>query len=305
MTLDPMSAARSITFSSRDGLRLHARCYDAPASKRPPVLCLAGLTRNCRDFHDLALALSTGPQARTVYALDSRGRGLSQFDRNWRNYAVPVETQDAIDFTIMAGLHGATIVGTSRGGLLAMIMAALQPTTIGAVVLNDIGPVIERDGLARISGYVGRMPLPATWREAATLVGEMSRRNFPDVTAEHWAQAARAWYNEKDGRPAPGYDPAIGRGVSVTGAPLPQFWPQFLALSQVPVLVVRGENSDILSAQTHAEMLRRHPDCGTLSVSRQGHAPLLKDRPSIDAIARFVAAAEAGEPVSGRDFGTD
>lgn len=303
MTIDLKSAARSIRFSVRDGLQLHARCYDAPGSARPPVLCLAGLTRNSRDFHDLALALSTGPEARTVWALDSRGRGLSEYDRDWKNYNVLVETHDVIDFAAMAGLHGATIVGTSRGGLIAMVLAAIQPTLIRAVVLNDIGPVIERDGLSRIAGYVGRMPLPANWTEAATVAADMSRRSFPDVTAAQWDEVARAWFNERDGRPASGYDPAIGRTVSVTAAPIPQLWPQFLALSKVPTLAIRGENSDILGAETLGEMLRRHPDCAVLRVPRQGHAPLLKDRPSRDAIARFVKAAEAGEPMSGRDFG--
>ena len=164
-----------------------------------------------------------------------------------------------IDLAAMAGLHGATVIGTSRGGLIAMVLAAIQPTTIGAVVLNDIGPVIERDGLARIAGYVGRLPLPATWKDAGALVAEMSRGSFPDVAAGQWDEVARAWFNDKDGRPVPGYDAGIGRNVSVTATPTPDLWPQFLALSRVPVLVVRGENSDILGQATMAEMLRRHP----------------------------------------------
>lgn len=300
---DSTTTARSLRFSARDGLQLHARCYEAPGSTRPPVLCLAGLTRNSRDFHDLALSLSSGPDARTVWALDSRGRGLSEFDEDWRNYSVLVETHDVIDFAAMIGLHGATLIGTSRGGILTMLLAAIQPTTIGAVVLNDIGPVIELDGLSRIAGYVGRMPLPGSWKEAATMIGDMSRRHFPDVSSEHWEETAHAWYNEKGGRPAPGYDPGIARAVTVSASAIPQLWPQFMALSRVPALIVRGANSDILSAATLAEMLRRHPNCASLSVSRQGHAPLLKDWPSIDAIGRFIAAAEAGQRVAGRDFG--
>lgn len=303
MSFDRQAAGRSVHFSARDGLQLHARCYDAPGSRRPPVLCLAGLTRNSRDFHDLAVALSSGPAARTVWALDCRGRGQSAPDRNWRNYALPVEMQDAIDLVTIAGLHGATIVGTSRGGLIAMLMAAAQPTIIGAVVLNDIGPVIERDGLARIAGYVSRMPVPASWKEAAALVGNMSKAHFPDVPPETWEQVARAWFNEYDGKPAPGYDAAIGNTIPVTAAPVPALWPQFMALKRVPVLVVRGANSDILSEATMAEMQRRHPDCAALTVAGQGHAPLLKDNPTIDAIAAFLAAADAGETVSGRVFG--
>ncbi len=300
---DPDRLARSTRFSARDGLMLHARCYDAPGSTRPPVLCLAGLTRNSRDFHDLALALSTGPAARTVWALDSRGRGLSDRDPKWENYSVLVEAQDAIDLAAMAGLHGVTIIGTSRGGILAMIIAALQPTIIGAAVLNDIGPVIERDGLARIAGYAGRMPLPGSWKDATQIIADMSQRHFPAVPMEHWAEAARAWYNEKEGRPAAGYDPKIAKSVSVTTG-IPELWPQFLALSNVPTLAIRGENSDILSAATLKQMLTRHPNFAALVVAGQGHAPLLKDQPSIQTIARFIAAAENGERVAGQDFGS-
>lgn len=283
---------RSQLLSARDGLRLHVAHYEAPGSTRPPVICLAGLTRNSRDFHDLALALSTGPEARSVWALDCRGRGLSEHDRNWRNYNVITEAHDVIDLAAMAGLHGATIVGTSRGGILAMVLAAMMPALIGAVVLNDIGPVIERDGLARIAGYVGRMPLPGTWKQAEALAADMGRRHFPDVTAEEWEAVARAWYNESDGRPAPGYDAAIARSVSVTDSAIPELWPQFEGLTRVPMLVLRGENSDILGAGTVAEMMRRHPRCTAVTVPRQGHAPLLKDRETIAAIQRFIAAAE-------------
>lgn len=303
MASPPGSPGRSVRFSSKDGLSLHACCYDAPGSTRPPVLCLAGLTRNSRDFHDIAMALSTGPEARTVWALDSRGRGLSDHDPNWKNYNVLTEAQDVIEMATVAGLHGATIIGTSRGGLLAMVIAAMQPTIIGAVVMNDIGPVIERDGLIRIAGYVGRMPLPATWADAAQTIAEMSRRHFPDVPMAQWEEVARAWYSDKGGRPAPGFDRRIGKAVSATGVVIPALWPQFKGLANVPLLVVRGENSDILSQRTVDEMLAQHPDAAALTVPRQGHAPLLKDTYSIGAIARFTAAAERGEKVAGRDFG--
>src|SRR5262249_54680303 len=158
--------------------------------------------------------------------------------RNWRNYTVLVETQDVIDLSIIAGLHGATLIGTSRGGLIAMVLAALQPTIIGAVVLNDIGPVIEREGLARIAGYVGRTPLPASWQEAADVIAAMSRRHFPDVPPAHWLEVARAWYNDKDGQPAPGYDAAIARAASLAKTRLPELWPQFAGLSHLPTLAL-------------------------------------------------------------------
>lgn len=282
-----------IVFTVRDGLRLYARHYPAPGSLLRPAICLPGLTRNSRDFHDLAMALSHGEHARPVYALDLRGRGRSQFDRDWRNYAIPIEMLDVQDFQILRGLDQPAIIGTSRGGLIAMVLAAAQPSAVGAVVLNDIGPVIEREGLTRIKAYVGKVPLPATWEDATRLVADMNRRAFPDITDEQWAEVARQWFNEANGRPAPGYDPQLDRSFALSDGPAPELWPQYVALSHVPVLVIRGENSDLLSAATVEQMRARHPNCKSFTVPGQGHAPLLKDVESIANIARFLADADA------------
>jgi pimeloyl-ACP methyl ester carboxylesterase len=288
-----MQTWSDIHFSARDGLRLYARHYPAAGSGRRPVLCLAGLTRNARDFHDLATVLSqAGEAGRDVYAIDCRGRGRSGHDRDWHNYTVLVELNDVLDFMTLRGLTEAAIIGTSRGGLIAMLMAALRPCAIGAVVLNDIGPVIEREGLARIVAYVGRVPLPADWKEATELVREMNRRQFPAVPAEQWADYARAWFNDDNGLPAPGYDPNISRSISLMDGPMPELWPQFTALARVPVLAIRGENSDVLSARTLEEMRARHPRLEAITVPGQGHAPLLKDSRTIGAIAEFLARAD-------------
>jgi pimeloyl-ACP methyl ester carboxylesterase len=290
-----------IRFTARDGLRLYARHYAVRRSTRRPLICLAGLTRNGRDFHDLATALACPDQSgRDVYTLDSRGRGASEHDRDWKNYSLLVEVNDVLDFMTVKGLHGAAIIGTSRGGLLAMTVAVLRPAAIGAVVLNDIGPVVEREGLARIVAYVGRIPLPADWREAANLAREMNQRQFAAVPNEQWAEIARAWFNELNGLPAPGYDPNLARAISLMDGPIPELWPQFGALARVPVLVIRGANSDILSEGTVAEMRARHPRLSTVTVAGQGHAPLLKDAPTIGAIAEFLAAADADAPAVAR-----
>jgi pimeloyl-ACP methyl ester carboxylesterase len=279
---------RDIRFSARDGLRLYARHYPAPGSTKRPVLCLPGLTRNGRDFHDLATALARHDEnRRDVYTLDSRGRGGSEHDRDWNNYSLLVELNDALDFMTMKDLHGAGIVGTSRGGLVAMLMAVLRPCALAAVVLNDVGPVIERDGLARIVAYAGRVPLPANWQEATELVREMNKRQFPAVPAQDWQEHARAWFNEENGLPAPGYDPNIVKAFSVMDGPMPELWPQFGALVHVPVLAIRGQNSDILSAKTLEEMRTRHPRLETLTVPGQGHPPFLRDAPTIAAVAAF------------------
>lgn len=300
----PLAGApwEDVYFSSRDGLRLHARCYRAPGSPLRPVLCLAGLSRNCKDFHDLATHLSTGPSARTVWAMDARGRGKSERDPDWKNYVVPIEMLDVLDLVTLAQVAGCYVVGTSRGGIIAMVMAVAQPTSIGAVVLNDIGPVIEQSGLNRISSYVGRMPMPSTWEEARAIVAGLGEKAFPAVPAEQWQEVARAWYQDHDGKPAPGYDPNIGKAMSVKDGPVPELWPQFQALTRKPLLAIRGEHSDILSVDTLRKMQSRHPDCAVLTVLGQGHAPLLKDASTNSAIAHFFLAVDAGESIAARNF---
>ena len=295
-------AAERRFIRSRDGVNLHVAVHPARDDRGlRPVVCLPGLTRNGRDFTALAKMLSTdGAANRTVYALDYRGRGLSEWDRNWRNYNIVHEAQDVVDVLAALELHAPAIVGTSRGGLTAMVLAALQPGLFGPVVLNDIGPVIEARGLSRIAGYVGRVETPPTWDEAARAVATASRKAFPAVAESEWPDVARQWFNDHDGRPAPGYDPALSRTLSVKDGPPPVLWPQFLALGKRPVMVIRGETSDLLSQTTVSEMCRRLPNCRALTVPGQGHAPLLRDAPSQRAIADFLAEADskaASEPV--------
>jgi pimeloyl-ACP methyl ester carboxylesterase len=282
------------TYSSRDGLKLAARYYPAPGSTRRPAVCLPGLTRNARDFHVLASALADAHGAcRPVYALDLRGRGASQHDPQPANYSVATELGDVLDFMTLTGLHDAAIIGTSRGGLITMAMAAARPTAMGAVVLNDIGPVLEPPGLARIVAYVGKMPLPHSWDDAARQVRDINKRDFTAMSDADWEAFARQIFNEKDGRPAPGYDPALAQTLSIPTGSLPDLWPQFIALSRVPTLVVRGANSDLLSEATMTEMARRHPRMRTHRVPNEGHAPLLRDEPSIKVIHDFLTETDA------------
>jgi pimeloyl-ACP methyl ester carboxylesterase len=282
-----------IHYTSRDGLRLYARHYAGAGLLRRPVVCLPGLTRNCRDFHDLAVTLARPDEAgRDVYALDYRGRGRSQNDRDWKNYSILVELNDVLDFMTMKGLDRAGIIGTSRGGLIAMLMAVLRPNAMGAVVLNDIGPVIEREGLTRIIAYVGRVPLPADWEEATELVREMNRRQFTAVSPQQWVEFAHAAFNDDNGLPAPSYDPQLAKAISLMDGPMPELWPQFTALVHVPLLAIRGENSDMLSDTTFAQMRSRHPRITAVTVRGQGHAPLLKDAPTIGTIADFFARTD-------------
>ena len=286
-------AWRDIYFTNRDGLRLYARHYPAlSAAGRRPALCLPGLTRNSRDFHDLALALSAvGPGSRDVYCVDYRGRGRSDHDKDWRNYSPYIEMLDVLDFMAREELSGVAMIGTSRGGIITMVMGAFRPTAIGAVVLNDIGPVLEKEGLVRIMGYVGRQPVPDTWEAAATAVRRSSEQHFPDLPDELWLEVAHQLFNDSNGRPSRGYDYALGRVFTLSDLKtgLPALWPQFLSLGRVPMLAIRGGNSDLLSQKTLEEMTARHPRMRTLTVPGQGHAPLLKDFETNSAIAAFLA----------------
>ncbi|QKP77626.1 alpha/beta hydrolase [Methyloligella sp. GL2] len=283
-----------IFYRSNDDLQLYARVYPAAgAEKGRPALCLPGLTRNSRDFHDLAMFLSQHPEhPRDVYAVDYRGRGLSDRDSDWENYSLLVEANDVLDLMAIAGLHKAAIVGTSRGGLIAMTLACIRPAAIGVVVLNDIGPVIETRGLARIASYVGKMPLPESWDDAAEMMREVNQKAFSAIGDAQWMEVARAAFNEKDGKPAPGYDPALEKDFEALdlSQPVPPLWNQFTALTPFPALVLRGQNSDLLSEETVAEMASRHPNLNHVTIPGEGHAPLLKDQESVEAVSQFLIA---------------
>lgn len=289
------TSIRELFYRSHDDLLLHVRKYGADVARTRPLLCLPGLTRNGRDFHELALALSLhAARPRTVYCLDYRGRGQSQWDKDWRNYSAYVELLDVVSFLTLEALDDIAVLGTSRGGIIAMMLAVMRPSAIGCLVLNDIGPVIETAGLARIMGYAGKIPVPRDWEEAVRIVREMNKRQFTAVDEEGWEILARQMFNEEAGRPAAACDPNVGRALSEIdiAKPVPTMWEHFESLLHIPVMVLRGENSDILSAATVQEMQARHPGLGSVLIRNEGHAPLLLDRFSQRLIADFLLEAD-------------
>jgi pimeloyl-ACP methyl ester carboxylesterase len=285
--------------SASDGLRLFAREYGPRGSAALPVVCLPGLARTSADFHALALALSRDERLpRRVLALDYRGRGRSDHDPNSRNYDIRVELNDVLHVAAVAGIERALFVGTSRGGIIAMGLAAARPTLLGGAILNDIGPVIEREGLARIRGYIGKLPEPADYAEAVEILKDLMGPQFPAATEDDWQDYARGTWVEADGRLRLAYDPALMKpleSIDLDG-PLPQLWPYFEGLKRVPVLALRGQNSDLFSTETLAAMSKAHPNLEAVTVPGQGHAPLLRDREHIDRIKEFVARVESGLP---------
>jgi pimeloyl-ACP methyl ester carboxylesterase len=286
---DGTFASRFVT--ARDGLALHYRDYGDRLSPGLPVLCLPGLTRSSRDFHDVALRLSQDTRRpRRVISVDYRGRGLSEHDPEWENYTPLVELDDVLAAVTAAGLLHCAVVGTSRGGILAMLMAVRRPGILAGVILNDIGPEIEPRGLVRLKRMLAEATAPRNWREAVENAKRVARSQFPQFSEEDWMRVARLTYREIDGRPAVDFDPALAKtldGIDVDSPP-PKLWNQFAALGNIPTLAIHGAHSDILTPAVLEEMKTRKPDLETITVADQGHAPFLWEKDLLDRIADFV-----------------
>lgn len=278
--------------SAPDGLRLHARGYGKRDRHRRPVVCLPGLARTTDDFDTLAAALADDPgRARHVLAVDYRGRGGSEYDADPGNYNIATEVADLLAVLTALEVEPAVFVGTSRGGLLAMMLATVRPAAIAGVVLNDIGPVLETKGLVRIKSYLGRLPQPKSFEDAAEILRHLFGAQFSRLGPDDWMMFARRTFKEQNGSLTPRYDPKLAdvlKGIDMA-RPLPTLWKEFDALASIPVMVIRGANSDVLSEQTVAEMRARRADIDVLVVPEQGHAPLLAEPDVIARIGGFVA----------------
>lgn len=287
--------ATSLFVTAHDGLKLHVRRYGPAVPAGLPVVCLPGLARTAADFEALAGALSTDAGTpRRVLALDYRGRGLSDYDRDPAKYNLATELADVMSVLVALGAMPAVFVGTSRGGILTMLMAAARPGMIAGAVLNDIGPVIEPKGLVRIRSYVGKLPQPASMQDAAEILRRLFDAQFPKLTDEDWLTFARRTFKEGRGGLEATYD--VRLSTTLEGFdyehPLPPLWKEFDALANVPLMVIRGANSDLLSEATVTAMRERRSAMATLVVPDQGHAPLLAEADTIRRIAAFVASCE-------------
>ncbi len=292
---NPGAASRERFYTSSDGLRLHVAEYGDTNSPWLPVVCIPGLSRSARDFHELGLHLSQHQhRPRRVLAFDLRGRGLSDWDKDIDHYTPIVEMQDVLDGMAALGVDRAVIVGTSRGGIIAMLMGVMRPSVIAGVVLNDIGPAIEPRGLARLKTYVGRTPAPDDWDDAVRILRRLHGNQFGALGDDEWGVFARMTWRDENGLPTGNYDPALARtfdGVEFD-RPLPTLWREFAALSPRPVLAIRGENSDIFSAETLERMAREHPRFDRVIIDGEGHAPLLVRDPLLQRISGFIMASE-------------
>jgi pimeloyl-ACP methyl ester carboxylesterase len=282
-------APRSTFITAQDGLRLHVQEYGSRAAATVPVVCLPGLTRTTADFDALAPALAYGRPERRVVAIDSRGRGRSEYDRNPQNYNLAVELADVVSVLTAIEIGQAVFVGSSRGGLLSMLLAVAHPNALAGVILHDIGPVIEPKGLARIKSYVGKLPQPGSFAEGAEILRRLFGAQFPTLTPDQWLTAAHHTWRGDNGKLRLTYDERLARTLAEFDIerPLPPMWNEFDALARVPVLVVHGTNSDILSSDTVDAMKARHPHLEAIEVANQGHTPLLEGE-LISRIAAFI-----------------
>jgi pimeloyl-ACP methyl ester carboxylesterase len=270
-------------------MRLYARVYEGPSAAAATVLCLHGLTRNSRDFEDLAPHLQSRYR---VIVPDVRGRGLSARDPNPQNYQPAIYIQDIVGLLDTAGAARATVIGTSMGGLLGMMMGVGHRDRIAGLVLNDMGPEVDPVGLDRIKGYAGRLPPPKNWDEAVAQTRSMFGSAWPNLSAERWSVLTRRGYREDEkGVLSVDADPMIGEMLRAAPAATANLWPFWQALRGIPMLAIRGAQSDILSAATFAKMKLENPQLLQLEVARRGHVPLLDEPECIAAIDSFLAAA--------------
>ncbi len=266
-------------FTTSDGLSLH---YE-DEGKGPAILCLAGLTRNSADFSFVLPHLG----GRRVIRMDYRGRGQSDHAPDYMSYNILREGQDAIELMDHLGLDRAVILGTSRGGLIAMALAYMHPARLSGVVLNDIGPEVDPKGLERIMDYVGRAPDLPDLDTAAAALAHVHATGFPGVPLARWRQQAGFMFHEKpDGGLGIRYDARLRDAlIGQAGAgEAPDLWLLFDALRDLPLAAIRGANSDLLTAATLTAMQARHPGMITATVPDRGHVPFLDEPEALAAI---------------------
>ncbi|WP_414901812.1 alpha/beta fold hydrolase [Sphingomonas flavalba] len=276
---------RSRRYRSADGrLTLFARDYPGDGA---PLLLMHGLTRNSADFEPLARHLAGRHR---LIVPDQRGRGLSDPDPQPANYRPDIYTLDMWALLDGLGIDRIGLIGTSMGGLMAMIMAAVHRDRVSLIVLNDVGPELMPEGLERIRGYTGGQAPTADWTAAAGRCAAINGAAFPDFTVADWAAFARRTCTElADGRVAFAYDPAVGAAMQ-TAAVQQDLWPLWDSLGTVPTLLLRGALSDVLAAATADNMARRHTGAfSRVDIARRGHAPLLDEPEAIAAIEAFLA----------------
>ena len=285
-----MPAYEERRWTSRDGLTLYARDYPAAGDGgRLPVICLHGLTRNSKDFEEIAPIIAGW--GRRVIAADVRGRGQSDRDPNPKNYRPPIYARDVVEMMASLDIDRAVFFGTSMGGLITMTLMVIRPKLIAAAILNDVGPEIAPEGIERILSYAGKKVDIRDWNDAADYVRRTQGVAFPDFSDEDWRRFAQRTFRQATDGPELDYDPSISGPISKPPGKLAPWIAGMLfrrLARKRPVLLLRGALSDIISSEIADRMQRQAPSLIRVDVPRVGHAPTLAEPVAVDAIDKFL-----------------
>lgn len=283
-----MAAFEDRYYNSADGVRLHYRDYAGGDHQHPPIICLPGLTRNARDFEPVADRFAGEWR---VLALDFRGRGLSDPDPNPERYVPPTYARDVLKLLDQLGIADAVFVGTSLGGLTTMLIAAMEEERIAGALINDIGPDVDPEGIARIKDYVGKAASWPDFAAAGAAFAERAGDVYPDWSPAEWERFARRCCREEGGAVSLDYDMAIAQPFAAANdAAQPNLWPLLDNLRGKPVTILRGAASDLFSADTANQMVEvLGDDAELVTVARVGHAPSFDEPESIAALERLLA----------------
>ncbi len=281
-----MPAHSECAFDVAPGLAMRCRRYSG--GDKNPVICIPGLTRNASDFADLAPKIAA--IGRDVTAVSLRGRGKSDYDPDYLNYHPLTYRDDILLALDKMNVRAAIFVGTSLGGIVTMLANESAPERVKAAIINDVGPDLAPEGLARIASYVGKSAGSAeTIEEAAMRIRAINEVAFPDATDDDWIVfAQRTFHQTEDGKWALDYDPNIARGLAENG-PAPDLWPAFESLKSTPTLIIRGAISDLLSAEIVERMRKVHPHFDYIEVPRIGHAPMMTEPAAWGALETFLS----------------
>ncbi len=276
------------TISAHDGLQLYVRDYQASAAGKRPVLCLSGLTRNSQDFDHIADVLHS--MGHRVVTLDYRGRGHSDYDDDWSNYGPPTYISDVFQVCAALGLHGCIFLGTSLGGLLSMAMCVVSPGLVHSLILNDVGPDLDEDGIEKIIAYTGDNSSVADIDAAV----DKLKSFYPDELGfvdKDWRNVAKKTYKLENGRYIPNWDTKIADNLKLARSleERKDLWPYFNAIGGRAVLLLRGGASGVFKRETYEKMLDKLPNITGLELDGVGHAPTLEEPQAEQAIRDFLS----------------
>ena len=292
---------REIITKSKDGLNLFARDYGPTDSTKTPVLCLAGVTRNSKDFHAIASVLS---EDRRVIATDYRGRGLSDYDKDGSSYQPNIEMADIVDLLDHLSIEKVVVIGTSRGGMIATAMAKYHLDRLAGVVLNDIGPHIDEEGLARVAEAMTEYEVFENWSDVVENLKAFSI-GFAGLNDAQWLDFAKCLYRESDSKIKPDYDKSLAKGFPsakvIRSGVLRDTWNWFALMDKIPVGVIRGENSDLLSKETVGKMKDILPGLFSVTISDRAHVPFLDETGAVKLINDVLAMADFNKSTIGSD----